>query len=53
MKIWLVLKPPYPQNAQPKIITSTIADMRHQEENLMRKKMSKGHSARGSQHMNK
>ena len=32
--------------------TSTIADARHQEENLMyAQKMSEGHSARGSQHM--
>ena len=33
--------------------TSTIADARHQEENPMRKKMSEGHNARGSQHMYK
>ena len=30
-----------------------MADARHQEENTMRKKMSEGHSARGSQHMYK
>ena len=48
-----LLSPVQNINANSNNKTSTIADARHQEENPMRKKMSEGHSARGSQHMYK